>query len=611
MRIFLFLYCVGILLGRFLGSSMLVLGFPLMAFCAFMSWAYFQLILPIKRRPWAEAMLALLLGISWHGVWAYEQLLKRLPQHLEGVDLTVSGLVLGLPQQTELTQRFEFSIESGIPEVLNKKIRLDYYGEIPVKGGQRWEFQVRLKQARGFANAGGFDFEAWSLQKGIHATGYVRPGSEALIDSSLSLRATIYERLNRYLKEARHGGIVLALTLGNKNSISSDYWDLFSKTGTNHLWVISGLHVGLIAAWFYLIAGQVLRFFPPLIARLSLPVICGFSSILAAICYAYLAGFSLPSQRALIMLVVIIGGSLWKRRVSWDLRCLLALALVLSTNPLAVMNPGFWFSFIAVASLLLFSETTGLQSVSKTGIFLIAQWRVWLALFIPLGFWFNQVPLTSPLINIVAIPMVGLLIVPLSLTLVPLVFLSDSFSSYLLKLIDLLIAALFKLLWSVTEVLPQQGLLYFSLDNWFVLVLIGLAICVLMLPTSLKIKALSIPLFIPLIFPETSALEEGEWSLNIFDVGQGLAVLVRTRDHSLLFDAAAGRDAHNSIANSEIIPSLRKQHITHLDVLVISHGDNDHSGGAESLLRKFSVGKVFSNGASELNRFNPAICSSE
>lgn len=609
MRILLFLFCAGILLGSFLANWMLVLSTPVLVFCSLMLLHFSWFKLCQERLHCLKLSLVLLLGVAWHGMWAQEQLGNRLPRHLEGVDLTVVGVVKGLPQQTELTQRFEFSIEQGKTGVLDRKIRLDYYGDKLIKGGQRWEFQVRLKQARGFANKGGFDFEAWSLQKGLNATGYVRPGSEILVDTSLSLRAKILEQLQQTLKEAKHTGIILALTLGDKNSISSDYWDLFSKTGTNHLWVISGLHIGFIAGLFFMVSGFILRLFPALFRQVPLPVLSGLTAMLAAAAYAYLAGFSLSTQRALIMLVVIIGGSLWNKKISWDLRWLLALALVLCINPLAGMNPGFWFSFIAVASLLLFAENTPLQAASKLKTFLLTQWRVWLALFIPLGFWFGQIPVSSPLINIFAIPLVGMVIVPLSLLLIPLVFITETLSHYLMWVIDLPISFLFAFLEVMMKLVPNQGLIYFSSSDWVVLVMLGVATMILLLPTPFRVKTFSLPLFLPLLFPNTAKLNEGEWTLNVFDVGQGLAVLVKTREHSLLFDTAAGTGVHNSIANSEIIPSLRKQHINHLDALVISHGDNDHSGGARSLIDKFSVGTVFTNGAKELNQFNPSICS--
>ncbi|NKB31805.1 MAG: DUF4131 domain-containing protein [Pseudomonadales bacterium] len=386
MRLLLVAYCLGILSGSYLPIAALQVGKPGLLFCLLALLACASIISSSPKRLMLCFLVTFLLGISWQAVWGGQQLSERLPVLLEGVDFAVEGRVLGLPVRNELGQRFEFEIIRSSTDFVRRKIRLDYFGEQEIEGGQRWGFTVRLKQPRGLANTGGFDFEAWSLQRGLNATGYVRPDSEHLIIDSLSLRARIHARLKRALTGSNYNNLIVALTLGHKGEIESELWDLFSKTGTNHLWVISGLHIGLVTGIAYFISKLVFRFFPALFSVVSLQIASTVFALTAAIFYAYLANFSLSTQRALIMICTVMVCSSWQRKLGWDLRLTLAMALVLSANPLAGQNPGFWFSFVAVAVLLFFSGSSPSQRESYLRNLISSQWKVWLGLLGPLSF---------------------------------------------------------------------------------------------------------------------------------------------------------------------------------------------------------------------------------
>lgn len=593
MRVSLLAYGIGILSSSLLSVAALQYGKPVLA----LSLSGLVLVFSVFRNNTIPRLLLyslfFSLGVGWHGVWASQQLNNRLPLELEGIDQRILGQVRGIPQRLENFQRFDFFIEQSSVGFRENAIRLDYYGNEKIHAGQYWEFDVRLKQPRGFGNIAGFDFEAWALQNELAATGYIRSSHELLLRDSRSIRGLVYQRLLSLLENSKYSGIVIALTLGHKGQIQSELWDLFEQTGTHHLWVISGLHIGLVASLFYLLAkGLFLIGFYRLLQQQSL---CGLFVIGSTIFYAYLAGFSLSVQRALIMIVVVILSSLWSRKIAWELKWCMAFALVLSLNPLAGMSPGFWFSFLAVASLLLFAESSSAGSESKIYNLVSSQWRVWIALLLPLAFWNGQISYISPLVNFVGIPVVGFVVVPVSLLLIPLSFISEPMALGCLSLIETVLDLLFLSMQAIAESAANDGLIPVRLVSSLLFVTLVFGILLIMLPVPRHLKLFSIPLLLPLIKPLHMNTRPNEWRVDVFDVGQGLSVLVRTENHTLLFDTAAGSNRHSSIANTEIIPSLQAMNIKSLDRLVVSHGDNDHSGGVHSLYAQLPVKDFFAS----------------
>lgn len=562
-------------------------------------------------------IIPLLFGLLWASAYGYLGLSQQLPEDLEGVDLWVEGTVTGLPRVTARSQRFEFrvhcvEIADGFCQNLKlKKIRVNWYhAEILVFPGDHWRLLVRLKRPHGFANPGGFDYEGWLFRQGIGATGYVRnheaiqrltrPGFDGLLDQ---WRFQLLSGLRANLEGDARKGFLLALLLGERSDIDDQQWQLLSSTGTNHLFVISGLHVGFVALCGYFLFFQFSRLFligPPRIAAQQVGTI---GAMLTSCCYAAIAGFSLPTQRALIMLVVMLMGRLCRRQVNvWHSFCL-ALLLVLLWDPLAAHSPGFWLSFGAVGCLLYaFSQRS-----CSSGFWWRwgrPQWVVFITFVPVLLFFFQQASLVSPVANILAIPVVGFVLVPLCLLVVALQVLAEMFgvlvfyqgAHELLKLSSFCLMQVFTCLEWLSGVPWAQWTHVITLWS-LVPALAGVGL--LLAPPGLPARWLGWVCFLPIFATAESAPQHGQFEVMVLDVGQGLAVLVRTENHQLLYDTGARFSESFDAASAVVLPYFRQQGVHRLDALVISHGDNDHAGALPQLLEGTKVENIVSGASAD------------
>lgn len=549
--------------------------------------------------------LAAGVGAGWHCLWAANIIAARLPADLEGRDMQVIGVVTSLPATNADTTQFQFYIEHGDSGFTERLVLLNYYGESVPVAGQRWALQVRLNRPRGFANPGGFDYEAWLFQQGISAKGYVRshPGNRLLGEGAASLSA-MRDAVRRQIISAAGDlssiGILLALSLGDRSQMQPADWQLMSASGTNHLFVISGLHIGLIAMAVYWLVNSCLRWLPKLSVFYPRQKSAQWCALLAALLYSLLAGFTLPTQRAFIMTAVFILGQISSRPVPVSARFLLALALVLTVNPLAALNAGFWFSFAAVAALLLCLnaprqyEQTPLHLTTILRKWLLPQTVVFLALSPFLLFWVHQVSLLSPLINMIAIPLVGLLVVPLILFGVTLLAFSSSAALLLFRLSDFLIEKLFTAMQLVTSSM-QWSLLEVQVLSYPLLFCIGIGMGLMLAPVSRYMRLLVVPLLLPVIFPDKNALADGALDVHILDVGQGLSVIVQTQNHTLVYDTGAALSPEFNLGSAVVVPVLRQLGVSVVNTVVVSHFDNDHAGGLATLLTSIQVNNLFSS----------------
>ncbi len=547
------------------------------------------------------------LGSVWHLHWASQRLGERLAKPLEGVDLVISGQVASLPIRFDLIQQFGFHISRGEQGVAGS-VRLNYYGDEPIEFGDQLEIVVRLNRPHGLVNPGSFDREAHMLRQGIVASGYVREvlsRDRRVAFSLISVRAEIARRLKLSSRDSVYGGVILALVLGEKAGISTNQNELFAETGTSHLFVISGLHIGLVAGVFYWLVSLLAAACPPLLRYLPRQKIAGIASLAAAIGYSALAGFTLPTQRAVVMLGVFLVSSLLARETASSLRLLFALALVLTLDPLATTSAGFWFSFLAVAGLMysmsfsphwLASNTPQLEFESyrrRLARYIAAaikpQLTIFIVLLVPLLFFGGAPSILSPLINTLAIPLVGLVIVPLCLLLALFTFIAVDFTPVLFSLIQWLFYCLFTALewFSQQQYLvfgePKSQLTNVGLWAWFCAVIgvvLGLA------PFTKTLKLLALPLLLPLFWPARGA-NNFELAVHVLDVGQGLAILLQTANHAVLYDTGFGIADGYSAGQMVVVPALQSLGVRQLDALVISHGDNDHIGGLVGVLEAF------------------------
>jgi competence protein ComEC len=532
---------------------------------------------------------AFAVGIAWAslaGAWAMSQ---RLPIALEGIEVEVQGRVLGLPRRDEDSQRFDFRIESGAPPaLLGRRVRVGWYGQgaPEVEAGSRWQLQLRCRRPRGVLDPGGGDSERAALLQGVAAFASVREPRQARLlrngEGIDALRARLSRRIASSLPEGE-ARFVQALALGDTRALSETDWEVLRATGLTHQIAISGFHVGMVAGAGALLALGLFRLVPAWGRRLPAVQAAALAALLVAGAYSALAGFALPTVRTLLMIAVVCAARL-SRRASGALHGLaLALIAVLLADPLSVLAPGFWLSFAGVAWLL-WCLPAREQGGALRG-FLRAQAVATLAL-LPLGAWFfGQASLPGPLANLVGVPVISLLVVPLSL----LGLLLAPVSAAAASLCWQGAARLMHWLWLALEsVAAWPAALAWLPEPRLLAVAFACAGALwLLLPRRLPGKELAALLFLPLLWPALARPAPGEVDIEVLDVGQGLSVLVRTHGHALLYDAGGGGAHGPDFGESAVVPALRALGVRRLDLLVLSHGDADHAGGAAAVQRAF------------------------
>ncbi len=550
-------------------------------------------ILSRQRRPVPAAWLAGLLWAWWYAAWL---LASSLPAEWEGVDLQVEGQIDSLVQDRgasglRIPMRIAAVEEEGTWQPFDLTVQLNWYRpRTRPEPGETWRLKVRFKQPRGFANPGGFDYERWLFRQGIRATGYVR--EDPANQRSARAEGRQIDRLQRHIQQTfasqtnrtRTGPLLEALTIGVRDGLDDEHWRVLRRTGTSHLMAISGLHVGLVSGLLFWLTRR-LWAAAGASAYCPAPLVAAWAGLVGAFAYGALAGFSIPTRRAVLMVSVVLLALLWRRGLRPGQSLCLALVAVLVLDPLSVLEAGFWLSFAAVALLVLF-----LASQQQEGFWrglLRVQWILGLGM-LPLALaLFQEASLIAPLTNLLAVPWVGLAVVPLALLAVSLSLLSPGLATPLWQLADILLQPLWYLLEqgsslpfsSWQQALPTLPLLFAALA--------GLALLLLVRLWSLRV--LGILLLMPLVMTRGAAPAHGSAWFSLLDVGQGLAAVVQTRRHLLVYDTGPRFPSGFNTGDAVLAPLLRTRGIRFVDRLVISHGDNDHIGGAEALYAQIPV----------------------
>jgi competence protein ComEC len=544
-----------------------------------------------RWRWWA----VLAFGLVWaalHGRWALD---LQLPQADSGRVMQVQGRVLGLPQQHEDGVHFHLRVEGGdalARSLQGRRLRVGWYGPgARVHAGEHLALSVTVKRARGVLNPGGFDAEKRTLEQRVAANAYVRDGKSVRrmapprgIDA---WRQRLSGRIDASLPDGR-GRFVQALALGDTRGLQDADWDLLRATGLTHLIAISGFHVGLVAGFGALLARCLYYGLPMLGRRWPRPQAMALAGLLFALGYTALAGFALPTLRTSLMIAVIALARM-RRRASSGAQCFaLALAAVLLFDPLAVLAPGFWLSFVGVAWLLwCLPQERGAGIVRP---FLKSQ-AVAVVGLLPLTVWFfGMASLLGPLTNLLGIPWISLVVVPLAL----LGLLCSLFSPTLAAGCWHSSAWLMEMFWRGLQWLGQSpaALAWLPEPNLAALLLAMLGAFWLLLPRGVPGKPLAFLLLLPLLWPRLDLPARGEVDIALVDVGQGLSVLVLTENHVLLYDAGPAGLRGMDYGESAVVPALRALGVRKLDAMVLSHGDNDHAGGAKAVLRAFPRARV-------------------
>lgn len=577
--------------------------------------AYFS----VGQRHWPFRGLTVIccavLGFVWAGWMAQQRLNDQLPEAWETRDIQVTGVVASLPQRFERGERFEFDVESAqagaeVGKIVPGRIMLSWYHSWDdvddtdetvevraIRPGERWRFTVRLKRPHGNANPYAFDYEAWLFERNIRATGTIRPrGETQRLDSFVPgagyaverLRDVIRGRFLAVLPDAPYLGVLIALTVGDQRAIPAGQWLVFNRTGVTHLVSISGLHVTMVAALFAALVNWLWRRSERLMLWLPAQKAAVVSGWLAAFSYALLAGFEVPAQRTLYMLSVV-ALALWSgRNFGVSRTLLLALLVVLVLDPWAVLATGFWLSFGAVA-LLFFVGTSRVgeargwrATLAQWG---TTQWAVTVGSLPLLLLFFQQFSLVSPLANAVAIPFVSFVITPLALLFAvvpwaPLLHLDHWLMEQLMVLLEWLAG------WPVwQQAVPPL---------WASLVAVA-GVVWLLLPRGFPARWLGMCLLLPALVWPPPRPGIGEAWVDVLDVGQGMAVLVQTSEHALLYDTGPLYSADSNAGLRVVVPYLRATGVEKLDALVVSHRDKDHSGGVTAVQGALPVGRLLTS----------------
>lgn len=513
---------------------------------------------------------------------AHQAIDARLPRALEGDSIVVEVTIADFPKRR--ADGSSFIAHTAADARIPRRIRLSWYQPpVAVHFGDRWRLEVRLRRPRGSRNPGGFDYEAWMFRQHFAAVGYVVPGRRntllsperpGLVDS---LRARFVERVAELGLNAPSAAVLMALVVGTRHRLSDAQWERYARTGTSHLMAISGLHVGLAAAGSYylvlLLAGT-LR-----LARNThrFAVLC---SLLVASAYAQLAGFALPAARASLMLLLLCLVLLRRRAPALaDITCCACMALA-AFDPLATMSPGFLLSFAAVAVLIWLGQRRG-------GRLLAAQLLLFFGLLPFSVLLFDRIALAAIPVNLLAVPLFSFLIVPLALTGFVMDGIFEPIGGLLLSAAAQSIAAV------------EQGLLRVAGADWAALHLpevAGRAWLFLLLPVAWVCLPRGWPgrqiawlgLFATLGY-ESRPPDRACVSIDVLDVGQGLAVVVRTASRVLLYDTGPAYRNGSSAAKRVIVPFLRSRSVAGIDQLIVSHDDLDHAGGVHDVRQALPV----------------------
>ena len=565
-------------------------------------------------------------GFVWAAMAAQVYLADALPKELEGQDLIAVGTVDSLPYQFDRGQRFNFAIEearwNGAPVTgMPHRVALSWYahqGEdeaapVMVRPGERWRLKLRLQRPHGTANTGGFDYEAWLLEQGLRATGAVHTDFDSQaqnvrLDSFVwnmrnavqKLRAALRERILAALPGERYAGMVVALVIGDERGIAQSDWDVVNKSGITHLVAISGLHITLIAGMFARLVHWLWRrsFFTRAQLPLLLPArkAAALAGATLGFVYVVLAGFGIPAQRTLYMLIVV-AWAMWSGRIaSVSHVAALALGVVLLLDPWAVLWPGFWLSFGCVALILYVTAGRGRVAEQESGGWrrrfldwcrIEARTQLSLCLgLVPLTvLLFGDISLISPFANAIAIPVLSFIVTPMALigSVLP-----SPLAALVLQSAHGLIVVLMQVLGWLSG-LPA-AVWAAPVPPFWIFACAMAGTLWLLAPRGLPLRLLGVLGWLPLLFNGAAHPPEGRVWITAFDVGQGMAVLIETPAHRLLYDTGPAYSPESDGGNRVILPYLHARGIYRLDGLVISHNDNDHSGGALSVVHALPIG---------------------
>ncbi len=525
-------------------------------------------LLLMLRRGWVIWLGLVLLGAAWTMLRADVALSQRLAPGLEGQDLIVTGAVRGLPRVAEDATRFDFAVQSAGGDESSPVtgiLRLSWRDAAPtIEPCSIWRLHVRLRRPRGMIDPGAFDFERYALSEGISATGYIRDdaGNGAQGRSLFCvdrLRSRITAGIASTLGPGPSADLLRALAFGDQHAMDEHEWAVARATGIPHLIAISGLHIALFASFGVWFVRLLWKLAPRLTLRWPAPLIEAAASIVFAMSYAVLAGLGLPTRRALVMIGVLLAATLLRRARAPVHGLAFAVIALLVFDPLCVLSAGFWLSFVGVAWLMLclgghgerqrwWREAFNAQGVASLGL-------------LPLTIWFfGQSSLVGPLANLIAVPWICFVVLPFGVVGALVQLALPAIGAPLVLFAGYALQGLW---WLLERMAAWPGALwYFPEPALWAFALAFLGAFWLLLPRGMPARGLGVVLLLPLLVPIRGELRRGEFEALMLDVGQGLAIIVRTADHALVYDAGARFPSGFDLGDASVVPALHALGIT-------------------------------------------------
>jgi len=563
--------------------------------------------------PQTLFIVVIFIAYAWSHLFTYHHFYPQLTSDLSGEILNIDGVIIQVTHQNYNYSQFIFERSKQSADIwadkLPKIVQLSWY-KTPQKlhSGQTCKLMVKLKKSRGFSNPGSRDYEKSMFLKGIGARGYVKAGecshktTKKL--SVFSLRERWQEEFLLTTSKYKNSALMQAFTFAYRENIHAHQWDVLRKTGTAHLLAISGLHLSSVAFVIFFIVKRLCCVSSTLCNAVPAHSIAAYAAIIATSFYAYLAGFTLPTQRALVMVSIILFAILLRKPVFNLSIYATALLLVLILNPVSVLSAGFWMSFLAV--LFIFIAIKASQTYTKFVRVIYVQVYLAAALFPITLLYFSEASIISPVVNLFAIPYVSFLVLPLLLLSQCFFLVGLNDIDWLLSLINFLL----DWLWIGLDMAAN-----FQYASWkFVPTLLGVICFEVGLFLSVQAKGLAVKhlawiLLAALFFLKDPGLKSEQLRMTVLDVGQGLAVVIETANHTLVYDAGMQTPSGFNTGKAVVKPYLQWRGIQNVDLAIVSHNDNDHAGGMHWLIDNMDVHQLMISNEPELySGTNITVC---
>lgn len=554
------------------------------------------------KRLWVFTFLS---GMLYTLIYVCLVLHAAVPESLLNKPIIIEAKIQQVMSMSKLVRRLRVNTQRINTEKHNANLQLNLYNSsLKCHTGQVWRFRVKLHRPRGLKNFSGMRYDRYALTQHLQAIGYIQnsPQNILLHDVRKPLSTKLAEAITQLPVSARNQALLSSLLLGARTGLTVQDWQVLQQTGTSHLLAISGLHIGLIMLFGYTLARLLLRFFPVLFRYYPLQPMAGLFGLACGFFYVSLTGFGVSALRSFFMLALSLFFACFDRQLGLGKRLGLAFCILLILNPLALWSLSLWLSALAVAFIAYVLQVT--QSA-------LPRWRLLLKRWLYLQFAFlcgsagigllafQTWSLVAPVANFIAVPVVSWLVLPLAL--IAAVFLLLGLLSpaqVCLKLAAMILTPL----WSFLATLSQWPLAswHFALQTHWLLILPMLFVVVLLLPRGWQGRYLVLFFVLPLVFTKPASIKPGQFILTVLDVGQGLATVIQTEHHVMVYDTGPKSPAGFDAGRAVVVPYLRTHAYTSIDKLMVSHGDNDHIGGAAYLLAQLPVADVLSSIPSKL-----------